>query len=714
MKKKRIIILLLAVVLLIPMVVSCTPVDDTQTSDLGRGFWPFQKHDGWIYYSASDKLYKIKPNGDEKTEISGVEVMNFVIYEDRIYYTADNERALYSSNTDGSDQTFLCEKRFRMWPTHKLYVVDDWIYCIPKYNVLCKMKTDGTQLTWLTQPINPITDFFISGEWIYYIVQDYGECRYHLYRMHTDGTQKTKLTQDTCGSRGMDFDENWIYYVDSEGGIYKQDFYISEPIKLIDCDRCSFLKVIGDWVYYNEDSAFYKVKTDGSERTKITDVIPDARFVDVWDNWLIYMDRSKNHAIAHMIRVGYSHKTDALIDKILADSTPDLEIRKYENTESFTPSDETKPTSSPVRDTKLTRSPAKDTRPKTTPTKYTPSILPTKDTKPTIVPADDAKPPTGDAYTSDFGLGLWVSPMQEYNGWVYYTVYPKGIYKIRTNGKDKALVSEKTPYSFEIYEDRIYYAMYKDGTIIDNSIYSCETDGSDVTFLCEKQFGAYQNKRLNIVDNWIYFMRNDYMLHKIKTDGTAQVQLNQRDEPILDFTIHEEWIYYLTLTFEKDYREKFYNLNRMRTDGTQKMQLTTEKCKKIDIQDNWIYYIDETATSIYKVKFDGSGKQIIADGNLFGYSCFKVIGDWVYYENGTPNVGLYRIKTDGSECIKITDVVLDFRTVNVWDNWLIYVDFFRETPMAHMIRAGDTHKTDAVIEEILADKYSDIEIRKYE
>lgn len=710
MKKKRIIILLLTVVLLILTVVSCTPADDTQTSDLGRGFWPFKKHDGWIYYSASDKLYKIKPNGDEKTEISDIEVMNFVIYEDRIYYTEDNEGVIYSCKTDGSDQTFICEKQRTPLPDRSLDVVDGWIYFINRFHTLYKIRTDGTDLTQLTDEW--VWDFSIDGEWLYYSTLE-NNYFYQLYRMRTDGTHNTQLTQENCGAADFDagtYYDDWLYYVDEPGtSIYKVRFDGSDKEKITDRDRFSslFFKVIGDWVYYvngGENSGLYKVKTDGSEHTKITDVIPDARFVDVWDNWLIYMDRSKDRAIAHMIRVGYSHKSDALIDQILADSMPDLEIRKYEKTAYCPPDD----------DTKTTSSPAKDMKPSSTPAKETPSSLPTKDTKPTIVQRDDAKPPTGDAYTSDFGLGFWVSPMQEYNGWVYYTVYPKGIYKIRTNGKDKALVSEKTPYSFEIYEDRIYYAMYKDGTIIDNSIYSCETDGSDVTFLCEKQFGAYQNKRLNIVDNWIYFMRNDYMLHKIKTDGTAQVQLNQRDEPILDFTIHEEWIYYLTLTLDKDHRQKFYNLHRMRTDGTQKMQLTTENCREIDIQDNWIYYIDETATSIYKVKFDGSGKQKIMDGNLCGYSCFKVIGDWVYYENGTPDVGLYRIKTDGSECRKIADVVLDFRFISVWDNWLVYVDFFRETPIAHMIRAGDTHKTDAVIEEILADKYPDIEIRKYE
>lgn len=685
MKKKRIIMLLLTVVLLIPIAVSCARADDTQTSDLGLGLSTYQEYDGWIYYSdlSSGQLYKMKPDGDERTEISGVQTFNFVINEDRIYYTAENERALYSSNTDGSDKTFICEKRFRMWPTHKMYVVDDWIYCIPKYNVLCKMKTDGTQLTWLTQPINPITDFCISGEWVYYIVQDYGESRYHLYRMHTDGTQKTQLTQDTCGSRGMDFDENWIYYVDSEGGIYKQDFYISEPIKLVDCDRCSFLKVIGDCVYYNDDLAFYKVKTDGSERTKITNVVPDSRFVDVWDNWLIYIDRSKDRAIAHMIRVGNSHKTDALIDKILADSTPDLEIRKYENTESCTPSDEIKPTSSPVKDTKPIRTPAKETRRKTTPT--------------------DAPKSNGGTFS--------LSSYQKHDGWIYYVDYLTGkLWRVSTDKEETMQVGDDPTGAFTIYKERITYVTYPS----DNEWALCSIgmDGSDKAEPSEPQFIRSCIKELNIVDGWTYALDLYNRLVILSMDDGEIITLYD----VIDYRIDGDWIYFWKQERDIERFDTSVQLWRVRRDGTQEQQLTQDFSRAIDYAGDWIYYIDTDDGDIYAASIDGTEEHKIVECD--GGSFIRAIGNWLYYENWGKNQGIYRVKKDGSECQKVTDKCSQhMRFDTIWDNWLLYIGLEFEEPFGYylqMIRISDSYDTDVLIDKILADARSDLRIRKYE
>lgn len=188
---------------------------------------------------------------------------------------------------------------------------------------IIQIRTDGTELTQLTDV--SVWDFSIDGESIHYITYS---GFYNLYQMHTDGKNKTQLTQQMRQS--IDFDGKSIYYAHTSGGIYKQDLCINKPIKLGDCDFCSVLKVIGNWVYYNNGLALYKVKTDGSDCTMITDVALDSRFVDVWDNWLIFMNPHDDPSVAHMVRVGNSYKTDALIEEILADSIPDLKIRKYE------------------------------------------------------------------------------------------------------------------------------------------------------------------------------------------------------------------------------------------------------------------------------------------------------------------------------------------------------------------------------------------------
>ena len=151
----------------------------------------------------------------------------------------------------------------------------------------------------------------------------------HLYRMRTDGTQDTKLTQETS-RYSIDYDDGWIYYMDIEGkGLYRQSFDGSQKHKLADCNDGYYVKVIGGFIYYIDgggDKGLYKVKTDGKWRVKINDDTPPPEYFDIWDNWLLYMGDD----YLGMIRVNDSEKTDALIEDILADTLPGVEIRRYE------------------------------------------------------------------------------------------------------------------------------------------------------------------------------------------------------------------------------------------------------------------------------------------------------------------------------------------------------------------------------------------------
>ena len=319
------------------------------------------------------------------------------------------------------------------------------------------------------------------------------------------------------------------------------------------------------------------------------------------------------------------------------------------------------------------------------------------------------------------GLGSWLlSPIKEYDGWIYYGVYDEGLYKVRPNGQDKTFLTDKYPYFLEIYEDRIYYAVFKYKDTFIHSIYSCDLEGSNEIYLCNKGIDFYDNSGLHIIDEWLYYTPKPYYLNKIKTDGTGIITLEE-ELRVEEFTIKDEWIYFLVYNYEKfsETHQYLLDLYRMKFDGTSKEKLNTEGCRIIDFKDDWIYYVDENRTSIFRLKFGGSGKQKLADCDMSYNGLFFVVDDWVYYEDLSEDSGIYKVKTDGSESVRITEDAFDVSAFNIYDDWLIYIrppiTYPTEEPaITYMIRVSDSYDTDEVIEKIISDKFPDTEIHKFE
>ena len=60
--------------------------------------------------------------------------------------------------------------------------------------------------------------------------------------------------------------------------------------------------------------------------------------------------------------------------------------------------------------------------------------------------------------------------------------------------------------------------------------------------------------------------------------------------------------------------------------------------------DDWIYYVSEGR--IYKIKTNGTQKQLLIDVDEIGVPEIQLQGDWLYYEIDDK---IYRLKTDGTE-----------------------------------------------------------------
>ena len=98
--------------------------------------------------------------------------------------------------------------------------------------------------------------------------------------------------------------EGMVYYSNlrDEGRLYKKGLENGIP-QLVTDDHVGFINVFDDWVYYRNDDGIYKIRTDGSERTQLSN--DDVMFINVVDDWIYYI----NYAGIYKIKIDGSERT---------------------------------------------------------------------------------------------------------------------------------------------------------------------------------------------------------------------------------------------------------------------------------------------------------------------------------------------------------------------------------------------------------------------
>ena len=245
----------------------------------------------WIYYSNesdTERLYKMKDDGSEKSRMYIAASDNINIIGNWIYYSNEAVGKLCKMKTDGTGWAQLSDDR-----PGSMNIVGDWIYYSSNKNQgLYKIKTDGSNKTKLDDGF--IMQVNVSGDEIYYRNADKNDI---LYKIKTDGSGKAQVGADSTWSFNVVND--WIYYENKNDGdkLYKIKADGSSRTKLTD-DASSYLNATENWVYYGNDSdggSLYKVKTDGSGRIKLgKDKIGQ---INVIGDWIYYINSGDNYAV---------------------------------------------------------------------------------------------------------------------------------------------------------------------------------------------------------------------------------------------------------------------------------------------------------------------------------------------------------------------------------------------------------------------------------
>lgn len=173
----------------------------------------------------------------------------------------------------------------------------DWIYYsnLTENGKLYKIKKDGTGRTQLSN--DKCKNINIIDDWVYYANYSNDGT---LYKIKTDGTGRIQL-DDTLYIKNINVVKNWIYYRSGTYHFYK--------IKTDGTEKTKFnadvedIAVSGDWIYYTEayTSNIYKIKTDGSSTTKLND--DHSYYINIVNNWIYYSNGDQGNKI-------YKVKTD--------------------------------------------------------------------------------------------------------------------------------------------------------------------------------------------------------------------------------------------------------------------------------------------------------------------------------------------------------------------------------------------------------------------
>jgi len=264
---------------------------------------------------------------------------------------------------------------------------------------------------------------------------------------------------------------DWIYYENASDNsfLYKIKSDGTNKTKLNDV-KSSKINVVGDWIYYKSgsDYSLYKIRTDGTQVTKIYN--GDCYWINVVDDW-IYFQNGGN------------------ICKIRTDGTGEIKLN------------------------------------------------------------------------SDNSNGITVL-----DDWIYYSNGSDNfyIYKIRTDGTSKTkIISNGAVANLIVVGDWIYYSNL-------GSLFKVRTDGTGNIKLLDYLGTYFNVSGDWIYFSQVnpYSEDTTTYLEKIRTDGTGKVKLNCKD--INQINVVSDWVYYENYTREVwgDIKETF--MYKVRTDGTEK------------------------------------------------------------------------------------------------------------------------------------------------
>ncbi len=118
-------------------------------------------HEGWMYYSNRQGLYKKSMDSNENYLLAKDFAFSINLLDEWLYYIRSTDMHVVKVRTDGSDYQSIMEKE-----TSYLTVDDQHFYFLDANNHLCRSNHEGKEVK--TIVAEAVKSFNISDQWIYY------------------------------------------------------------------------------------------------------------------------------------------------------------------------------------------------------------------------------------------------------------------------------------------------------------------------------------------------------------------------------------------------------------------------------------------------------------------------------------------------------------------------------------------------------------------
>ena len=529
------------------------------------------------------------------------------------YYANSNDYGrLYKMRADGTERQELY-----MRECQNINIVGDWVYftyiVVNAESGLYKIRKDGTEETLIYAASNPtdIMNPVVIGEYVYFAAKVLTENnKANICRIRTDGTEMAIIrafvsTESYNNVISMYVDDGWVYFLDGDN-IRKIRTDGTEETKL-GVTAESFI-VHEDWIYYKSiENSLNKIKTDGTGNLLLKENQYMSMVINAVGDYVYFTDIGGISRIKNDGTEGILFEIPFTAEYVM--DYPRISIigeRLYAMHDGV----------------------------------FCSYALDGSDKQKTDNPNPDFDLPDFVPYTAlDLGNTrsnvLNNARLVEYDGWVYF------------------------------------------GT--EGVIYKMKTDGSERTELITvtEEEGMLTAQNMRIKDGWLYFIMDGvnegrYNIFKVLLNGEELTEIDASPEfmriahlssSIYDNLYQGDWAYIT----RRDDNNTLYSVYV--PDGTH-YKLCDDYVSKYIFEGDWIYYINaDDGNSLYKIRTDGMYRQHLAYGYI---NEFNVSGDWVYYASDY-NIG--RISTDGREggiiCYNVSGS--DRNTLNVAGN-LIYLN----------------------------------------
>lgn len=687
----------------------------------------------WIYYineTDNNTIHRIKIDGTRDEQLLSTHVTDINITGGRIFLYGENGY-LYSIKLDGTDLKLfgICTTIKSIENVNELSGQGD-SYKLP--NRVIATMTDGSRLlvpvTWNSYSIDTSTlgtytfkgyvvgyDSMISltvnvvergstnennviggrkiekNGWIYFNDDIDGK----LYKIKENGTAKTKICDDE--PYNINIVGDWIYYTNTSG-IYKISTGGTGRTNLTS-ENARQLSVLGEWIFYvngSDNNYLYKIKTDGTSKTRL-----NAEFtsnINISGNWIYYINTQDTYSINRVSidgsiinKLGYSGGSAMIVyeDKIILGETMlDLDGQYLSRIISFG-----RCLSFNVKGDRLYYT----TRAYTDEAQLYTIKLDGTDNK--LLVSDKLE----DRYSVGGDLRIYL-----FNDWIYYSNYSDGrTYRVKSDGTNRQifgydmtlksvgdfnvslLLGESYKLSSQIPANTVggiktYVPVTWNTNVVDSSklgttYYEGIVAGYDKKIkltisVVDKEVSGNTSGNLSNgafiaqSSNWIIF--NNYIM---QSNGSNKTQYTQ--DWVNDLNCIGDWVYYSS---------KF--IYKVKLDGTGKEIICNDAAANIRIVGDWIYYTNLSDFSkLYKIRTSGLDRTKVSDDNVYNMAVYK---GWIYYRNDSDNCKLYKIKNDGTGRMKLSDE--NPRSINVIDGWIYYQS---DLTTVHKIKLDGTYKT---------------------